>query len=75
MVPRGGQPHGESDLCGRVAILVGGEGAGIARPLIDTADVRVTIPMERPVESLNAAVAAAVLIYEARRQRTELPST
>jgi TrmH family RNA methyltransferase len=69
MVPRGGQPHSESDLCGRVAILVGGEGAGIARPLIDTADVRVTIPMQRPVESLNAAVAAAVLIYEARRQR------
>ena len=31
MVPRGGQPHGESDLRGRVAILVGGEGAGIAR--------------------------------------------
>ena len=70
MMPRGGQPHCEYDLCGRVAILVGGEGAGIARPLIDTADVRVTIPMERPVESLNAAVAAAVLIYEARRQRT-----
>ena len=70
MVPRGGQAHGEADLCGRVAILVGGEGAGIARALIDSADVRVTIPMQPPVESLNAAVAAAVLIYEARRQRT-----
>ena len=70
MVPRGGQPHVESDLRGPVALLVGGEGAGIARSLVDTADVRVTIPMERPVESLNAAVAAAVLIYEARRQRT-----
>ena len=69
MVPRGGQPHLESDLRGRVAILIGGEGAGIAQSLVGTADVRVTIPMERPVESLNAAVAAAVLIYEARRQR------
>jgi TrmH family RNA methyltransferase len=69
MVPRGGQLHVESDLRGRVAILVGGEGAGIARSLADTADARVTIPMERPVESLNVAVAAAVLIYEARRQR------
>ena len=71
MVPRGGQPYVESDLRGRVAILVGGEGAGIAQRLVATADVRVTIPMERPVESLNAAVAAAVLIYEARRQRNE----
>ena len=70
LVARGGQPHSESDLRGRIAILVGGEGAGIARTLIDAADARVTIPMERPVESLNAAVAAAVLIYEARRQRT-----
>jgi TrmH family RNA methyltransferase len=69
MVPRGGQPHSESDLRGRVAILVGGEGAGIAQGAVDSADVRVTIPMAPPVESLNAAVAAAVLIYEARRQR------
>jgi TrmH family RNA methyltransferase len=69
LVARGGQPHSESDLRGRVAILVGGEGAGIAQSLVDTADAQVTIPMERPVESLNAAVAAAVLIYEARRQR------
>jgi RNA methyltransferase, TrmH family len=69
MVARGGEPHGEADLRGRIAILVGGEGPGIAPSLVDTADVRVTIPMERPVESLNAAVAAAVLIYEARRQR------
>jgi TrmH family RNA methyltransferase len=71
MVPRGGQPHAESDLRGRVAILVGGEGAGVAPSLVDTADARVTIPMEPPVESLNAAVAAAVLIYEARRQRMD----
>jgi TrmH family RNA methyltransferase len=69
MVPRGGQPHVESDLRGPVAILVGGEGAGIAPSVVDLADIRVTIPMEPPVESLNAAVAAAVLIYEARRQR------
>ena len=70
LVPRGGQPHVEADWRGRVAILVGGEGAGIARSLVDAADVQVTIPMERPVESLHAAVAAAVVIYEARRQRT-----
>ena len=60
MVPRGGQPYGECDLAGRIAILVGSEGAGIDRSLIDTADIRLTIPMAPPVESLNAAVAAAV---------------
>ncbi|MEO8259751.1 MAG: RNA methyltransferase [Acidobacteriota bacterium] len=68
-VPRGGQPHGQADLSGRIAILIGGEGPGIARSLIDSADVQVTIPMQPPVESLNAAVATALLIYEARRQR------
>ena len=68
-VPRGGQSHVEVDLRGPLAVLVGGEGAGIAHGLVEAADVRVTIPMEDPVESLNAAVTAALLVYEARRQR------
>lgn len=50
-------------------ILLGGEGHGLAPALVDAADVRVSIPMTRPVESLNVAVAAALLVYEARRQR------
>jgi TrmH family RNA methyltransferase len=69
MVPRGGQSHVDAELHGPVLIIVGGEGPGISRHLVDATDVRVTIPMEPPVESLNAAVAAAVLVYEARRQR------
>jgi RNA methyltransferase, TrmH family len=68
-VPRGGQSHVDTDLRGPVMILIGGEGPGISQHLVDATDVRVTIPMEPPVESLNAAVAAAVLVYEARRQR------
>jgi TrmH family RNA methyltransferase len=52
-----------------VAILIGGEGGGVPAEIIDAADQGVTIPMEGRVESLNAAVAAAILVYEARRQR------
>jgi RNA methyltransferase, TrmH family len=68
-VPRGGQSHVDADLHGQIVIIVGGEGPGISQHLVNTTDLRVSIPMEPPVESLNAAVAAAVLVYEARRQR------
>lgn len=67
--PRDGTPLFRTDLKGPLAILVGGEGAGLPQALLDEADVRVTIPMEPKVESLNTAVAAALLVYEARRQR------
>jgi RNA methyltransferase, TrmH family len=69
-VPRDGQPIFEADLAGPLAILIGGEGQGLAGPLVDAADERVTIPMQAPVESLNAAVTAALLLYESRRQRS-----
>jgi RNA methyltransferase, TrmH family len=67
--PRGGRSVFEMDLRGPVAILVGGEGAGLPDEIVDLADERVSIPMQDPVESLNAAVTAAVIMYEARRQR------
>lgn len=51
------------------AILIGNEGAGLSQDLLERADKRVTIPMPGPVESLNAAVAGSVLLYEAARQR------
>jgi TrmH family RNA methyltransferase len=69
-VPRAGASIFEADLRGPVAVLVGGEGAGLPEALVDEADDRVTIPMQAPVESLNAAVTAALVLYEARRQRT-----
>jgi TrmH family RNA methyltransferase len=69
MVPREGDNLYEADLSGPTAILVGGEGHGLPEPLVRAAEVRVTIPMHAPVESLNTAVTAGLILYEARRQR------
>lgn len=68
-VPRDGIAPDAANFRGRVAVLIGGEGLGLMPDLLRESDQRVTIPMQAPVESLNAAVAAAVLLYEARRQR------
>lgn len=57
-------------LAGPVAILIGNEGNGIPADLAALADAVITIPCPGPVESLNAAVAASVLLYEASRQRS-----
>jgi TrmH family RNA methyltransferase len=67
--PRGGAPIYDVDLTGPLAVLIGGEGPGLSPALIAAADEQVTIPMEPPVESLNAAATAAVVLYESRRQR------
>ncbi|HTM03406.1 MAG TPA: RNA methyltransferase [Vicinamibacterales bacterium] len=69
-VARDGASPDEIDWTGRVAVIVGGEGPGLAPDVVEASDVRVTIPMAPPVESLNVAVAAAILLYAARRQRT-----
>jgi TrmH family RNA methyltransferase len=53
-------------------ILVGNEGAGLSETLLKAADVRVSIPVSAGVESLNAAIATAVMLYEAKRQRTQI---
>jgi 23S rRNA (guanosine2251-2'-O)-methyltransferase len=59
----------EADLGGGLAIVLGAEGKGL-RPLVrKTCDGAVAIPLASGVESLNVAVAAAVLLYEAVRQR------
>jgi TrmH family RNA methyltransferase len=71
--PRGGRSFLDVDYTGPTAILIGAEGHGLPSLLVSAADERVTIPMQSPVESLNAAVAAALIVYEARRQRTKTP--
>ncbi len=51
------------------ALMIGNEGAGLSADLFDLADARISIPMPGPVESLNAAIAGSLLLYEASRQR------
>ena len=55
--------------CEPIALLVGNEGAGLPEEVVHRADGRIHIPMATHVESLNAAAAAAVVLYEAYRQR------
>jgi RNA methyltransferase, TrmH family len=57
------------DLRSPTLILLGNEGAGLSPELAALADIRVKIPMSAAVESLNVATAAALILYEARRQR------
>ena len=68
-VPRGGTPLPISNLRTPVAVVMGGEGSGLPGDIITDADERITIPMAPAVESLNVATAAALIAYEASRQR------
>ena len=56
---------------GRTAFFIGNEGAGLTEELSSKADTLIRIPMEGKVESLNAGVAASLLMYEAYRQRRD----
>ena len=68
-VPRGGTPLHQANLAGPSAFVLGGEGAGLSHTILDAADEAITIPMLGRVESLNVSVAAALVLYEAFRQR------
>lgn len=65
----GSLPYSEPDYTGHTGFLVGNEGNGLSPEAAGLADALVKIPMEGEAESLNAAVAAALLMYEAKRQR------
>jgi RNA methyltransferase, TrmH family len=69
-----GDPHthsvADANLTQPCALMIGNEGSGIAMELLQISDARITIPTPGPVESLNAAIAGSLLLYEASRQRT-----
>ena len=64
-----GTPLDQADLKGAVAIFFGNEGAGLPRQVLAKMDESVAIPHTTQVESLNAGVAASIVLYEAARQR------
>ena len=66
----GAEPAHRAQLANPVAFLIGNEGNGVPHDLAAQADGSITIPCPGPVESLNAAVAAGILLYEASRQRS-----
>jgi len=59
----------ETDYKGPTAFFIGNEGNGLSDDIASLADAYIKIPMEGKLESLNAAVSAAILVYEAKRQR------
>ena len=67
-------PHWGADLTGSSALVVGSEQYGLSTAWLDGADVRIVIPMPGSVDSLNAAMAAGVVLFEAVRQRASAGS-
>ncbi len=68
----GGVPYYDADLAEGIALVVGNEGRGVSEEIAGMADIRVTIPMKGNTESLNAAAAAAILMYESIRIKKEV---
>ena len=66
---RASRPYDEADCTGPCAFLIGNEGNGLTDEAADAADARIHIPMQGSIESLNAAMAAGILMFEAARQR------
>jgi TrmH family RNA methyltransferase len=70
----GAKPAGSAVLAGPVAVMIGNEGNGVPAELAAQADGALTIPCPGAVESLNAAIAASILLYEASSQRAKKES-
>ena len=69
LATRGGESVWTASLQGTLILAVGAEGPGLSPALLARAGLLLTIPIEPPVESLNATVAAALVLFEARRRR------
>ena len=68
-------PLPAADLAGPTALIIGNEGNGVPDQIAAEADATLTIPCPGPVESLNAAIATSILLYEASRQRASVAPT
>ena len=64
-----GSHYNDADLTGRLAVVVGSEGRGVGRLIKEKCDFVLSIPMTGKISSLNASNAAAIVMYESRRQR------
>ena len=60
------QDYRDADLGENVALVIGNEGRGVRQEFLDIADIKIRIPMAGSIESLNAAVAAGILMYQSR---------
>lgn len=70
--PEGAAPHHSLDMTGPTALVVGSEQYGLSSAWLDAADARIVIRMPGSVDSLNAAIAAGILLFEGVRQREAL---
>ncbi|HET9228723.1 MAG TPA: RNA methyltransferase [Thermoanaerobaculia bacterium] len=73
LVPRDGEDLWRAPLEGTLVLALGAEGPGLSPALEERADLRLTISIQPPVESLNATVAAALVLFEVRRRRVLIP--
>lgn len=64
-----GEPFYKSNLKGAIALVIGSEGNGVGRLIKEKCDVTLSMPMKGKINSLNASVAAGILMYEVSRQR------
>ena len=64
-----GEDAFDADLSGPIALVIGSEGDGISRLTLEKCDRRVTLPMKGKIESLNASVAAGILLYRVMQSR------
>ncbi|HHW93922.1 MAG TPA: 23S rRNA (guanosine(2251)-2'-O)-methyltransferase RlmB [Clostridiaceae bacterium] len=69
----GGIAYDQVDFSGKIALVIGSEGQGISKKLLDHCDFLLTIPLYGKVNSLNAAVASGIIAFEAARQRRHIP--
>ena len=63
-----GKPMATQNLSGALALVIGSEGEGLTKLVRENCDMTVSIPMRGHIDSLNAGVAAAILMFEKRRQ-------